>query len=317
LKMNCRPSLLASVTVLAAAVCDVPAAAQDASGSALSQGAATEPSIAGPLVFLNQTEFPAETANISDAGISLPGFLAAGGAFDSKTPDIVGTIGAGVEASPAYFGSNETEMGVDFIGRFVYIRFPKGFKICSGHAVGFRTGFGLRGSARYIRKRESSDYSEINGLDDVPWTFEGGLGIGYEQKNYRVFGDVRYGIIGSNAWVGDLGADAIAYPIQGLTVTLGPRLNFGSDNYMDAYFGISGSESTKSGLAQYDPSSGLYSGGILLTARYLINERWGVEGEAAWERLLDDASDSPIVQQGSKDQYGISLNLTRRISLDF
>ncbi|MCB1403228.1 MAG: MipA/OmpV family protein, partial [Rhodobacteraceae bacterium] len=79
----------------------------------------------------------------------------------------------------------------------------------------------------------------------------------------------------------------------------------------------SASESAASGLPEYDPSGGLLGGGVVLGARYLFNERWGLEGEASWERLLNDAADSPITALGSEDQYEVRLNLTRRISLDF
>ena len=43
--------------------------------------------------------------------------------------------------------------------------------------------------------------------------------------------------------------------------------------------------------------------GVEVGARYLFNERWGVEGAVGYERLIDDAADSPITAQGSADQY--------------
>jgi outer membrane protein len=52
-------------------------------------------------------------------------------------------------------------------------------------------------------------------------------------------------------------------------------------------------------------------------ARYLFNRRWGVEGVATYNRLLNDAGDSPITEAGSPDQYEFRLGITRRISLDF
>jgi len=308
---------LASAATLALALAGLPAAAQDVPAAATPEGAVTGPAIPGGVVPFEQTRYPADTAGYSDAGLPLPAFLSAGGTFDSPTPDLVVTLGAGVDVSPAYFGSDQYEAGPTGIARIDYLRFPNGFEYGSGQAVGYRTGLGLRGSVRYISGRNSSDYSEIRGLDDVPWTFEAGFGLGYEQRNYRVFGDVRYGIIGTNAWVGDLGADAIAYPVDGLTLTLGPRLNFGSTLFTDTYFGVSASDSADSGLPEYDASGGLLSGGVVLGARYLFNERWGLEGEASWERLVNDAADSPITALGSDDQYEVKLNLTRRISLDF
>ncbi len=267
---------------------------------------------------LGQTVEPATTGGFSDAGLPLPGFLAAGGAFDASDPDIVTTIGAGVDVSPAYYGSDEYEVGPSFDLKLDYVRLPNGLEIGSSRSVGFRTGLGLQTSFRYLPRRTSSDYDEIDGLDNIPWGLEAGLGLGYEQRNYRVFADVRYGVVGSNAWVGDVGADAIAYPVDGLTLTLGPRLNFGSDRFADTYFGISSEEAAKNGnLPAYDASGGLLSGGVVLGARYLFNERWGVEGSASWDRLLNDAADSPITEQGSADQYRVGIGLTRRISLDF
>ena len=42
-----------------------------------------------------------------------------------------------------------------------------------------------------------------------------------------------------------------------------------------------------------------------------------VEGGASWGRLLNDAADSPITEEGSADQYRVRLGITRSISLDF
>lgn len=273
----------------------------------------------GILPGFEQTVTPATTAGLpDDTRLPLPAFLAAGGALDASNPDLVATVAAGVEVSPAYFGSDNYEVGPSFDLRIDYLRFPNGFEYGSGRTVGYRTGLGLRGSVRYIPHRNSSNYDQINGLDNIPWTFEAGLGLGYEQRNYRVFADVRYGIIGSNAWVGDIGADAITYPIDGLTLTAGPRLNFGDDRFTNTYFGISPEESARNGnLPAYDAKGGLIGGGIVLGARYLLNERWGVEGSASWDRLLNDAADSPITEQGSADQYRVGISVTRRISLDF
>jgi outer membrane protein len=246
-----------------------------------------------------------------------PGLLAAGGALDSRTPDIVVTLRAGVQVSPAYFGSDDYQVGPDFSARFDFIRFPNGFEYGSSRTVGFRSGWGLQGSFRYLGKRDSEDDDQIEGLDNVPWAAEVGLGVGYEQRNWRVFTDARYGFVGHNAWVGEIGADGIAYPLEGLTLTLGPRLEFGSDRFADTYFGISAAESEASGLAEYDASGGLLGAGVEFGARYLFNERWGVEGAAGWQRLVNDAADSPVTATGSEDQYSFRLGITRRISLDF
>jgi outer membrane scaffolding protein for murein synthesis (MipA/OmpV family) len=246
-----------------------------------------------------------------------PGLLAAGGALDSRTPDLVATLRAGVQVSPAYLGSDEYELGPDLAARLDYFRFPGGFEYGSSRTVGFRTGWGIQGSFRYLGERDSDDHDQIEGLDDVDWAAEAGLGVGYEQRNWRVFTDVRYGFIGHNAWVGEIGADGIAYPMEGLTLTLGPRLEFGDNRFADTYFGISAEEAAASGLPEFQADGGLLGAGLEFGARYLFNERWGVEGAAGWSRLLNDAADSPVTATGSEDQYSVRVGITRRISLDF
>jgi outer membrane scaffolding protein for murein synthesis (MipA/OmpV family) len=246
-----------------------------------------------------------------------PGLLDAGGALDSRTPDVVVNLRAGVQVSPAYFGSDDYEVGPDLAARVDYFRFPGGFEYGSSQTVGFRSGWGLQGSFRYLGERDSDKHDQIEGLDNVPWSAEAGLGVGYEQRNWRAFTDVRYGFVGHNTWVGEIGADAIGYPLEGLTLTLGPRLEFGSDRFAETYFGVSATESQASGLSEFDANGGLLGAGVEFGARYLFNERWGVEGAAGWQRLVNDAADSPVTATGSEDQYSFRLGITRRISLDF
>ncbi len=248
-----------------------------------------------------------------------PALTTAGGIFNAANPDLVLTVRAGVAFSPSYLGSDSYDLGPDFSARLDYVRLPGGFEYGSGKTVGFRTGFGIRGSVRYIGNRNSKDDDQIKGLDNIPWSFEAGLGVGYEQRNYRVFTDVRYGIVGHNGWVGQIGADGIAYPIDGLTLTLGPRLDFGDNHFTETYFGVSNEESANTGgaLQPFKANGGLVSAGVELGARYLFNDRWGVEGAASWNRLVNDAANSPVTATGSEDQYGIRLGVTRSISLDF
>lgn len=277
-----------------------------AAGAALAQTATASPPV------------PAEpSVPIPASSNPPPGLLAAGGLFDAHTPDVVVTLRAGVQMSPAYLGSDDYEVGPDIAGRIDYLHLPNGFEYGSSRTVGFRSGWGLQGSFRYLGERKSADHDVLKGLDDVDWSLEAGLGVGYEQRNWRAFTDVRYGFVGHNSWVGEIGADAIAYPMEGLTLTAGPRLNFGTDRFAQTYFGVSDSESKASGLEKYDATGGLLGAGVEIGARYLFNERWGVEGAATWERLTNSAADSPITATGSEDQYSVRVGITRRISLDF
>jgi outer membrane scaffolding protein for murein synthesis (MipA/OmpV family) len=225
------------------------------------------------------------------------------------------TVGLGASVGPSYFGSDDYELGPWGTVRFDYLRLPGGLSWGSAQAIGVREGFGLRGAVRYIGSRDGRD--ELQGLDDVDPTLEIGLGIGYETRDWRAFTDVRYGFGGHEAWVAEVGADAIYQPIEGLIVNAGPRLEFGTQGFMETYFGITDEESIASGLPAYSPGGGLTAVGFELGARYAFTDAWGIEGAATYDRLMNDAADSPITELGSADQFGFRLGITRTISLGF
>ncbi len=227
------------------------------------------------------------------------------------------TIGAGAEYTPDYFGADDYSVGPAGELRFDYIRLPGGFEFGSQRAVGFVEGFGPRGSVRYIGSRKASDNPELRGLENVDAALELGLGLGYEAQYFRVFGDVRYGLLGHSAWVGDFGADAILRPNENLIVNFGPRADWGGTGFMNSYFRVSDSESSESGLDPFTPDNGFYSVGVELNARYSFSEAWGVEGTASYDRLIGDAADSPIVEIGTQNQYGVSVMITRSLTLGF
>lgn len=264
---------------------------------------------------LSGSLFVAQAAIAQDG--FLPGLLSADGELDDPNPDLIVSVRGGASYAPSYFGADHYDVDPSGSFRIDFVRLPIALTFGSSAAVGFNQGFGLLGSANYISKRNSSEYSEIRGLDDVDATMELGFGLGYEQENYRVFAKARYGFLGHKAIVGDVGADLIARPIQGLTLTIGPRVDFGQDKYADTYFGVSQSESAASGLKAYTADGGIISAGLEMTALYQFNPLWGVRAKFTWDRLTNDAGNSPIAKQGDDDQYRINLQLVRRISIKF
>ncbi|MCT8159797.1 MipA/OmpV family protein [Pseudoruegeria sp. SHC-113] len=293
-------------------------AALFSASAATAQEAATL-SFGGAAGVADPASLPVATAVLNGPEVtqSEPGFLDEGGLLDAENPDFVFTLRLGAQAQSAYFGSDDIEWGPDAGFRFDFIRFPNGFEYGSGRAVGFREGLGLRGSVRYIPMRNTSDHAELTGLEDVDWAWEAGFGVGWEQRNYRLFADARYGVIGHHAFVGELGADVILRPAEGWTLTAGPRVTLGSDRYTSTYFGVTAAESAASGLAAFDPSGGAVEAGVELSARYDFNERWGMEGILSYKKFVGDAADSPIVLQGTDDYLKFEVGLTRRVSLDF
>ncbi|ETW13422.1 MltA-interacting MipA [Roseivivax marinus] len=230
-----------------------------------------------------------------------------------SSPALVFTLRGGVATQPEYFGSDEYDVGPDLGFSLNSLSFG-GRSFGNPDPWAEARGFGIRGSFRYIGERDDDDYGELEGLDDIDAAYEVGLGAGYAGENYYVFADVRRGFGGHEAWVGEVGADAVFRPSERLRVTFGPRAFFGSDDYASTYFDVSAAEAAASSFNAYDADGGLISTGVELGMRYKLSENWGLSGAVTYDRFRGDAEDSPIVQQGSEDQWGARLGVTRTFS---
>lgn len=220
------------------------------------------------------------------------------------------TFGLGPQSQPGYFGADENEVGPT--GRFELERLQLGPISLGGRS---RDGLRFGGSARFISERSADDYPELEGLDDIDFSVEVGGGLEFNTPAYELFAKLRYGVIGHEALVAELGGDLILRPDDQLSLRAGPRLLWGSEDFTQTYFGVSPAESDASDFTAFEPGAGLVSAGIEAEAIYQFNDTWGVAGKVRYDRLQDDAADSPITQ--SEDQLTGSVVITRRISFGF
>jgi outer membrane scaffolding protein for murein synthesis (MipA/OmpV family) len=234
-----------------------------------------------------------------------------------SAPDLIFTLGGGVGVEPTYFGSDSYEAVPAFSFSLDYLRLPGGRSFGSTDPSYTATGLSPTFSFRVIKERSAADHVELTGLNDIDLSVELGMGLAYRQENFQVFANARYGVIGHEAWVGDIGADLIVRPTDKLTMTLGPRLFLANEDYAATYFGVTPAESLASGLPAFAPRGGALSAGVELGATYAINDTWGMFGAVRWDRLLNDAATSPITGLGSEDQFSARIGLTRRFTLDF
>jgi outer membrane scaffolding protein for murein synthesis (MipA/OmpV family) len=237
----------------------------------------------------------------------------------AATPDLIFTLGGGAGVEPTYFGSSSYEAVPAFSFGFEYLRLGPNRSIGSTDPDFIPTGLAPRFSFRVVKERAAADHAELTGLNDIDTSVELGMGLAYRQENYEVFADARYGVIGHEAWVGEVGADLILRPAEGLTLTMGPRMFLGDDTYASTYFGVTAAESGLSGgsIGAFNASGGALSAGVEFGATYKFNEKWGLKGTLRYDRLLNDAAASSITGIGSEDQFSAELMLTRRFVLDF
>lgn len=234
------------------------------------------------------------------------------------SPDLIFTVRGGSAVTPNYFGSGDYSFGPDIGFRMNYTRLPGGRTLGSTDANDPRYGYRVHGSFRYVGERKTAEHPELAGLNDIDQSFELGLGLEYSSNRFDVFADLRYGIIGHQSLLGELGSDVKLHPSNRLTFSMGPRVLLGSDDYASTHFSVSAAE-TAAGYAggAYDASGGILSAGIELGAIYRFSGNWGVDGAVTWSRFTGDAANSPIIEAGERDQYGVRIGITRRFFLDW
>ncbi len=84
--------------------------------------------------------------------------------------------------------------------------------------------------------------------------------------------------------------------------------------YNRAYFGVTPAGALASGLAAYQPGSGISDAGVTSILTLPVSGRWSLSGIASYSRLLGPAARSPIVtQRGSRNQIFAGTTLNYRI----
>ena len=137
----------------------------------------------------------------------------------------------------------------------------------------------------------------------------------YPLQFLRTRAEVLQGVSGADGLTVNLMADYIYRPNQSWLFTAGPRLQFANTQYELTFYSINASEAVASGLTPYHASGGLNSAGANATARYYFNDRFSVRGFVEWDRLVDDAANSPLVKaKGSEDQVQFGLGAAYRFN---
>ncbi|SFS14903.1 MipA/OmpV family protein [Yoonia litorea] len=219
-------------------------------------------------------------------------------------------LGFGPEYAPAYPGSDEMALGLGT--EFTLERLQFG-----GIAIGGeqKQGFGATGSFRLVEGRSDENSDDLSGLREIDPSVELGGGLTYDTAQFTGFAAVRYGVIGHESFVAEIGGDVIFYPSADLKIAFGPRTLWGDADYVGTYFGVSSTEADATDFEAYDPDAGLVSTGLSVEATYSISDEWEVVGSLRYDLLQGDAADSPLSQDDT--QITTSVAITRLFSFDF
>jgi MipA family protein len=222
------------------------------------------------------------------------------------------TLGAGLGVAPNYQGSdkyriaplpllnatwrNRVSIGIGGLNVFAY----------SSESV--RVGVGLT----YDRGRRedggdpligSSDTERLRGMGDID-----------PAPGARIFGVYRLGSVflsgtlakyfgesdnastpQNDGVLASLGLGVPLYRAEKFRVVGNLTATLADDNYMQAYFGVTPTQSARSGYQAYTPKAGIRDVSASVTARYQFDRNWFVSGTVGVRQFAGDALDSPLV----------------------
>lgn len=218
------------------------------------------------------------------------------------------TLGGGVGVTPRYSGSDENRVSTALVLDY---SMRNGFFASSTRGLGYGNSLGnvdysAALSYRTGRKDHNvdsdtmSDGSDhLRGMGNVKGSALGVVGLGYKLTNWlsaQLQAEVPFSQRDNGAAL-HFGIVSPLYHSPKNSVTLGLTSSWGTNDYMQTYYGVSASQSAASGFMQYTAGSGIYAWSLNLDWTHNFTERWSVVADAGYTQLAGDARNSPIVQR--------------------
>jgi outer membrane scaffolding protein for murein synthesis (MipA/OmpV family) len=223
-------------------------------------------------------------------------------------------FGPALTFQPRYDGADSYHV---LAGPSIDIRYKDEYFLSTGEGLGmnFLTGPNWRVgiSMSYdLGRRSADDLDHLHGLENINAAPSIHLLSEYViSKSFPLVlrADLRRSIGGDRGVVGDLGA---YMPMPGSSRTFhwfaGPTVTIADSQYMNSWFGVTPGESARSGLRTYNASAGVKSVGFGISATWMINKHWFVNGNTAIEQLVGSAANSPITQRSTSAVVAVSVD---------
>ena len=156
------------------------------------------------------------------------------------------------------------------------------------------------------------------GLPYVGWTLELGVyGELWLGEHFRARAEVRQGVNGHDGLDSNIAFDAVQR-WGAFTFAIGPRLQLGDTQYMNAYFSVTPAQAFINGrVTPYQAYGGLASAGVLGSVKYEFMPTWSATVFGGYNRLVASAAASPVPNNlGSLNEYQAGLVIAHTFNLD-
>lgn len=218
------------------------------------------------------------------------------------------TLGGGVGVAPRYSGSDENRVSTALVLDY---SMRNGFFVSSTRGLGYGNSLGnLDYSAALSYRTGRKDHNvdsdtmsdgsdHLRGMGNVKGSALGVVGLGYKLTNWlsaQLQAEVPFSQRDNGAAL-HFGIVSPLYHSPKNSVTLGLTTSWGTNDYMQTYYGVSAAQSAASGFTQYHAGSGIYACSLNLDWTHNFTESWSVVADAGYTQLAGDARNSPIVQR--------------------
>jgi MipA family protein len=160
-------------------------------------------------------------------------------------------------------------------------------------------------AARLKGPRQSGNYSQLRGMQDIDWTLEvGGFAEFWPIEKFRARIDIRHAFTGGNGNVMDLSADWVER-FGRWTLSIGPRFSLADTTNMNTLFGVTPFEAFWNGrVTPYYANGGAKSFGLTAAAAYRWSNELTTTGYVKYNRLIGSAGSSPLTNNlGTANQF--------------
>jgi outer membrane protein len=232
------------------------------------------------------------------------------------------TVGAGAGMAPDYEGSDDYEFVPLWNLRAGNLYHPKtyvqviGPRLRSNFLPSDHWRLGLVG--QFIRERDDVDNNQVDDLEKVdPSVMLGAVG-GYDfladpQRDLTLELEARQDVANDNGFLATVRGLYNGRMSENWLLNAFVSSTWADEDYMSSYFGIDAADAARSGLDEFSADEGFKDVSVGGGISYRLFERVSVSVVGLYTRLIDDAADSPVVDDvGNENQFfgGALVNYT-------
>lgn len=232
----------------------------------------------------------------------------------SQASEYVYTFGMGYYHAAKYSGSDE---GSDTV--IPLFRLQKGnYFIDSLDGIGisaeFENGFYFSQALGYSTGRSDSDASwkagseKLRGMGKIRAALNSSTTLGWHlSRDVAVEGTLHAPLTDSQGLSYQAGISYRLFAGTMDTLVLSSNADFGDARHNNLFYGVSGSQSRRSGYNRYSAGGGLYSVNAGLNWTHIFGEHWWSYADVTYQRLTHHVADSPIVFRKEETQLSLGL----------